>query len=317
MGADGVADAVGDEGLLPAALQLYQAPAHLGAEPRAQGLVQRVLLVAEAAADIGLDDADLAPGDAQGLAHHPADDVGDLGGGDHHHPARLHVGKAAVVLNVAVLDGGGVVPALHADQARLLPGGLIVALADVGVGQDVVREFLMDLGRAVLHGLLYVQHERQLLILHLQRPDRLGGGHLVLGHHRGHLVAVVADVAVQQQAVCHILVGRVRGPGMARRGERNVRHVEAGEDLDHARNSLCRGGVDGLHVTVGDGGMTDLGHQGLPAAEVVHVLGAAGGLLIGVHPDDAFADTFAHRVSSFSMGSFDPAVDWAGRKRIY
>ena len=56
------------------------------------------------------------------LAHDPADDVGDLGGGDHDDPPRLHVGEADVVFNVAVLDGGGVVPALHLDEARLLDG---------------------------------------------------------------------------------------------------------------------------------------------------------------------------------------------------
>ncbi len=120
MGPDGVTDAVGDEGLLPGTLQLDQPPAHLGRAPGAKGLIQRVLLIAEAAADVRLDDADLAPGDAQGLAHHPADDVGDLGGGDHHDPSRLLIGKAAVVFNVAVLHRRRIVPALHLDEARLL-----------------------------------------------------------------------------------------------------------------------------------------------------------------------------------------------------
>ena len=146
----------------------------------------------------------------------------------------------------------------------------------------------------------------QFLILHLQRPYRLHGGHLVLGNHSRHLVAVVTDMAVQQQPVRHILMGRIRGPGMARRWEGNVRYVEAGEDLYHARNGLCRGSVDGLHVAVGNGGVADLGHQGLPATEVVRVLGAAGGLFIGVHPDDALADTVAHRISSFFNGKFQP-----------
>ena len=196
VGADGVADPVGDEGLLPAAFQLHQASSDLRGAPGAQGLVQRVLLVAKSAADVRLDDPDLAPGKAQGLAHHPADDMGNLGGADHHHPARLLVGETAVVFNVAVLNGGGVVPALHPDEAGLLPGGFIIPPADVGVGQDVVLGPLLNLRRAVLHGLLHVQNEGQLLILHLQSPDRLGGGHLVLGDDHRHLVAVVADVPV-------------------------------------------------------------------------------------------------------------------------
>src|SRR5699024_7704324 len=119
VGADGVADAVGDEGLLAAAVQLHQPAAHLGAEPGAQGLVEGVLLVAEAAADVGLDDAHLAPGDSQRLADHAADDVGNLGGGGDDDAACLHLGKADVIFNVAVLNGGGVVPALYLDKSWL------------------------------------------------------------------------------------------------------------------------------------------------------------------------------------------------------
>ena len=297
MGADGVADPVGDEGLLPGALQVHQPAPHLGGEPGAQGLVQRVLLVAEAAADVGLDDPYLAPGQAQGLPHHPADDVGDLGGGDHHHPARLLIGKAPVVLDVAVLDRGGVVPPLDLDESRLLDGLLIVAPADVRVLQDVAGAVLVDLGGVRLHGLLGVQNEGQLLVLHLQGPDGLGGGHLVLGDDGGDVVAVVPHMAVQQQPVRHVLVGRVCGPGVSRRGKGIVGRIEAGQDLHHAGDGLRRRGVDGLHVAVGNGGMQDPGHQGASIAQVRHIFGAARGLFIGVHTGDAFADAFAHQAS--------------------
>ena len=76
MGPDGVADPVADKSLLTGAVDFHQASAQLGGQPGAQGFVQRVLLVAEAAADVGLDDPDLAPGDAQGLAYHPPDEWG-------------------------------------------------------------------------------------------------------------------------------------------------------------------------------------------------------------------------------------------------
>ena len=59
--ADGVAHAVADERLLARAVELDEAAAHDGGEVGAQRLIQRVLLVAEAAADIRLDDAYLAP----------------------------------------------------------------------------------------------------------------------------------------------------------------------------------------------------------------------------------------------------------------
>ena len=74
------------------------------------------------------------------------------------------------------------------------------------MAQDVAGELLVDLGRIRLHGLLHVQHEGQLLILHLQRPDALGGSHLIFGNDHCHLVAVIAHVAVQKQPVRHVLM---------------------------------------------------------------------------------------------------------------
>ena len=241
--------------------------------------------------------------------------MGNLGGADHHHTACLHIGEAAVVFNMTVLDRGGIVPALHLDEARFLPGFLVVALADVGVFQDVAGELVVNLGGVRLHGLLHIQNEGQFLVLHLQRPDSLGRRHLVLRDDHGHIVAVVPHMAVQQQAVCHVLMTGVRGPGVARRGEREIGNIEAGQDPDHAGDILRLRGVDGLDETVGDGGMADLRHQGFPAAEIVHVFRAAGGLFIGVHPDDAFADAFAHMAALLIEVS--PRIDLQGRKRIY
>ena len=72
----GMTDAVGDEGLLPGAVDPDTAAVDLRGAPGAKGLIQRVLLVAEAAADIGLDDLHIRPWAAQGLPHNPADDMG-------------------------------------------------------------------------------------------------------------------------------------------------------------------------------------------------------------------------------------------------
>ena len=306
MGADGVTDTVGDKGFLPGALQLYQPAAHHGGAPRAQGLIEGVLLVAEAAADVGLDDPHLAPGNSQGLAHHPADDVGNLGRGDHHDPARLHVGKAAVVFNVAVLHGRRVVPALHLHKTRLLTGLGIVAPADIRMRQDILGILFMDLRSPLLHGLLDIQHERQFLILHLQCPDALHCRHLVFGNDHGHLVAVVTDMAVEKHPVRHILMMGVRGPGMARRGEGMIRHVEARQHPHHAGNGLGLGGIDGLDKAVRNGGMADLHHQGAAVAQIVCILGPSGRLFVGVHPDYAFADAFAHRAALLVVFGFRP-----------
>ena len=48
-----------------------------------------------------------------------------------------------MILNVAVLDGGGVVPFIHTDQARLFDGLFIVADADIAVPENIVGVFLM------------------------------------------------------------------------------------------------------------------------------------------------------------------------------
>ena len=130
----------------------------------------------------------------------------DLGGGDDDDLAGLFIGIGNVVFNVAVLDGGRLVPLVHADQPRLLDGFFIVALADLRVLEDVVGEALVDLRRAVLHGLLYVEHEGQLVVFDLDQTRGLRGGDLVLRDHDGDVVTVIAHVDVQQTAVGDVLM---------------------------------------------------------------------------------------------------------------
>ena len=173
MEADGMADAVGDEGLLARAVEPDAAPADLRAAPCAQRFIQRVLLVSEAAADVGLDDLHIRPRAAERLRDNAANDVRDLRRAGHDDAAVLRIGEAAVIFNVAVLHSGGVVPAFDLDQPRLLNGSLIIAEPDGGLLENVVRRMLMELRRAALHGLLRVQHKRKLLIFDLDRAHGL------------------------------------------------------------------------------------------------------------------------------------------------
>ena len=133
MDADGVADAVGDEGLFAGAVELDGAAIDLLAAPGAQRLIKGILLVAEAAADVRLDDADVRPRAAQRLPDDTPDDVRDLRGARQDEAAVFAVAEAAVILDVAVLHGGRIVPALDANQARLLNGLLIVARGGRGM----------------------------------------------------------------------------------------------------------------------------------------------------------------------------------------
>jgi len=196
---------------------------------------------------------------------------------------------------MAVLHGGGVVPALHLDKARLLDGSLIVALLHVGVLEDVVGELLMELGRTLLHSLLHVQHEGQLLIFHLQGADALHGGHLILGDDHRHIVAPIAHMAVQQVAVRHVLMAGIHGPGMARRGEGDIRHVKAGQHLHHAVDGLGGGGIHRLDEAVGDLRVLDADVQGVLGHLILIVFRPACRLVIGVHTDLASSD-FTHMV---------------------
>ena len=293
-----MADPVVDKGFLPGAVDFHQLTTQLGGQPGAQGLIEGVLLVAEAAADVGLDNPDLPPGEAQGLAADPADDVGDLGGGGDNDPPPLHVGGTDMVLNVAVLDGRGIIPALYLDEARLLAGGLVAAVPDLGVAQHVAGIVFVELGRIGSHGLLHVQHKGEFLIVYLHQPGGLGSGHLIPGHHNGDIVAVKAHMAGQQQPVGHILMVGVRGPGVPGGREIVLRHVETGENLDHAGDTFRLRRVNRFHQAMGHGGMDQAGGQGIPAAQVIGVFRTARRLIKGVYAGLALAYAFAHWASA-------------------
>ena len=290
MEAYGMAYPVGYEGLLAGAVNADAAPAYLSAAPCAQGLVEGVLLVAEAAAYVGLYYPYIRPGAAQRLSHNTADYMGYLGGSDHGKPAVLLVCKAAVVLYVAVLYGGRLIPALDLDKAGLLYSLGVVALLNGGVLEYVIRAAIVELWGAVLHGLLNVKHEGQLLVFHLQGADALIGGDLILGYNHGNVVAVVAHVAVKQKPVLYVLMPRVHAPGMAGGGKGYIRHVEAGEHLYDAGYFLRTGGIYILYEAVGDGGVLYAHIQRVARHTVLVVFGAAGHLVEGVHAHFTPAD---------------------------
>ena len=294
---DGVAGAGVLEGLLPGHVQPDAPAPHLGGEPGVEGLVEHLLLVAEAAADVGLDHPDGAPADAQGLTDHPADDVGDLGGGDHHDAAPLHVGEGDRVFDVAVLHLLGLVVPLELAEfgaGQHVLHGLKFPAPDGGAeihpGQHVVRVLLVDGGEAVGHGPLRLQRHGILLVLHPDQLEGLMGGDQILRHHGGDVVPVDAHPAVEQLPVCHVLVGRLHAPGVAGGGVLDVRHVKAGEHLHHPGQGLGLGDVHGFHPAVGDGAVEHRRLQHGMGAEVVGILGAAGDLVGRVHAGDASSD---------------------------
>ena len=125
---DGMAHTVGDKRFLARAVDADAPAVYLRRAPGAKRLIERVLLVAEAAADIGLDDLNICPRSSQRLTDDPADDVGDLRRGNDGNSAVLAVGIAAVVFNVAVLHHRRFVPALDLNKAGLLDRLVVIAL---------------------------------------------------------------------------------------------------------------------------------------------------------------------------------------------
>ena len=191
---------------------------------------------------------------------------------------------------MAVLYGGRLIPALDLDKAGLLYSLGVVALLNGGVLEYVIRAAIVELWGAVLHGLLNVKHEGQLLVFHLQGADALIGGHLILGYNHGDVVAVVAHVAVEQKPVLNVLMPRVHAPGMAGGGKGYIRHVEAGEHLYDAGYFLRTGGIYILYEAVGDGGVLYAHIQRVARHTVLVVFGAAGHLVEGVHAHFTPAD---------------------------
>ena len=191
---------------------------------------------------------------------------------------------------MAVLDDRRIVPALDLDQALLADSLLIVAVLIPGMGQDVVWILLMQLRRAVLHGLDLIKHERICLILHLDGPERLRGGNLVLRDNGRYIVAIIPNAIGQELPVRHILMVRIRGPRVAGGREPDVRHIEAGDDLHHALDRFRLGLVDAAHHPVGDRGVQNFCDQRVFTAKIVRVLRASRYLVECIDADDALSN---------------------------
>ena len=77
---DGMSHSRRGKRLFSGDVQLHRSPSDYCAQIRAQRLVQDVLLIAESAADVWLDNAHLSPGDSQRLPDDTPADMGDLRG---------------------------------------------------------------------------------------------------------------------------------------------------------------------------------------------------------------------------------------------
>ena len=275
--------AVAVEGLLPRTLYPDRPASEHGGEPGAERLVERVLLVAEAAAYVGFYYAHVAPRPTQRLPHDAPHDVRYLRRGHDRDALAFHISPAVVVLDVAVLHRRSVVPALDFYEARFLCRGLIVSPAYARVAKDIVLELLVQLRCTLEHRLLRVENEGQVLVLDLYLPERLRRRQLVRGHDDSHIVAPESHVVGEQQPVGHVLMLRLRRPWVPRRREVVLRHVKAGEHRLDALHLPRPARIYRLHQRVRALGVQYLCRQRVLIAQVGRVFRAARRLVLRVH----------------------------------
>ena len=229
-----------------------------------------VLLCAEATADIGLNDANVAPGNAKGLADDTAHDVRDLRRAHADDLVALHVAVGDTGLDVDLrllatlrMDGDVMIGrVLESLLHRLVAGlGELVLRRDrASVGDDVVGLGLMDGHLGTLHGLNRVVDDGILLVLDLDQAQRAVTSDGVLAHHDGDVITVDANAVVKQATVSLVTLGggRVGIPGVTGHGIRMLGHVEACVDSNDARHLQCLRGVNRGDPAVCDGGVEEL-----------------------------------------------------------
>ena len=244
--------------------------AELGGQPCGQGFDQNVLLVAEAAAHVGLDDADTRPGNAQRLTAHAAHDVGDLGGADHRDFLSFHVRERVHGFHVTVLHSGHAVMPGHDDRAGCR-GSLIkgaVSQMELGMHDHIARLFLVQTGRAGCHRLIGCGQCRQGFNICLDQPRRTLGADTVTGNHNRNLIAPHADMRVEQLAVTDVLMGRNGRPRVSGGRELNVGHVETGENAHNAGDGLRLGEIKAAHPAACDRCTHDLRDVGVRGDQI-------------------------------------------------
>ena len=285
--------------VLAARLGPFDRPTELAGDDQGEDLLGvDVQLGAEAAADVRCHHAQLVLRDAGGQREHDPQHVRDLGGGVHrelvrgrdrgdHDTAGLHRGRDQPLLQEPALD----------DHAVVTGGGdrlVVVRARTREVEQEALVGALVAVhqGRALLEGLLHVDHGGQLVVLDHDRLERVRGGVAVPGDDDGHAVAGVLDLVDRQRGVHRRdHVGRDR-PGAGHRGPHHVGEVAPAVGGDDAGHLQGRRHVDredlGVRHRAAQHGHVQQARQG----DVVGPVGLAGqefGVLLATAPATQFA----------------------------
>jgi len=239
-------------------------------------------LVAEAAADVGRDDAHLGLRNARQHGHHGANDVRRLAGqpGREFAAHRIEGSDGAAGLKWArmnarvkhvLLDRDG--RAGKGRVGRLLVAGVpgedvvvVVALAVRAVG--LADQVFTQHRRAGLERLERIHHGLQFLVFHLDGFHAVGGGITVFGNHHRHFLHLEVHFFIGQHRL-HI-AGQRGHPVQLERLE-----VVGGQHGNHARDLQRFFLVDALDAGMGQGRAHDVHEHHAGQLDVVHVIALA------------------------------------------
>ena len=308
-----VARVAGGDGLLTGVAAIARTAGLLGDE-RHEDLAAARLLGAKAAADARLNDLHLRLRNVERLRDHAAHVEGHLRGGGHRNtPERVGRREGAEGFHGRGLRGLAGVGALKDDvtlgeclvEVAKIAGtaahqvaGHVAALREhkghvaLGVNHDVVIECLGKVEQRLKH-----------LIVDLNEFERLVGSLLSLGGDDRHLLVLVTDEVLENQAV----VGTRLRIALTGDGKAALGHVLVGVDAHDAGHLQCARRIDGADLGAGIGAALELNDKRAGGHHVARVDGTALeqglrillGLLVG---DLLVRDTVAARVVDGQLG---------------
>ena len=249
---------------------------------RHEDLAAARLLGAKAAADARLDDLHLRLRDIERLRDHAAHVEGHLRGGGHRDaPERIGRREGAEGFHGRGLRGLAGVGAGEDDVALgkgLVQVAKVARAAAYQVARDVaaLRKHKGHVALGVNHDVVIeclgkVEQGLKHLVVDLDELERLVGGLLGFGGDDRHLLVLVTDEVLEDQAV----VGTRLRIALAGNGKATLGHVLVGVDAHHTGHLQGARRIDGADLGSGIRAALELDDQGAGGHQVARVDGTA------------------------------------------
>ncbi len=244
----------------------------LGQQGGNDGVLARLELATESTSDVVADDANPRQRQTQHLRHLGLNRVNALGGLPNRELVPVPLRNTSVELERRVQLAGGSEVSLDHDVG-FVEAAFHVA-ARIGFGRLDPVASVVNLRRVIVQRLSFIDHEWQNLVI-----DRDGAGS-VRSHirgfrgHRGHGIALVTAVRIEELALVATAVGPDEIGGWRVAGQHGM----------HAPHRLGLGGGHALHVGVGVGAAHDCAVEHIGERNVRGVDGGAADSLVSIYP---------------------------------